>query len=70
MLYVVTYLTESGDRGVLAALTAEPTDGHISTLVRDRHSGEVEGNTSYLSWEVHKIKIEDLPEPSEILDHI
>lgn len=70
MIYVVTYITESGDRGVLAAYKEQPTDAHISTEVIEKRPWEVEDGVSYLHWEVHEIPITDLPEPSEVLDRV
>lgn len=70
--YVVTYLSESGDRGIIGLFNQMPSDRHIATVVRDRFSGDVdiEDNITYLSWEVHMVEEEDLPEPSDPLQHL
>ncbi len=74
MIHVVTYQTESGDRGVAAVYSDAPTEGHLATLTRERFAGEIdieEGETVRLIfYDVAAVEIEPLPEPSEPIPSI
>lgn len=37
---IVSYNTESGDEGILAAFDYEPTEDEIDTIARDQHPDE------------------------------
>lgn len=71
MVYVVSYLTESGDRGIAAVYTQEPNKRQLATLMRKNFPEEVVDGVSYVrfegDWEVLHTS---LPEESEPLESI
>lgn len=58
MIYVVTYNTESGDRGVAGYVTRKPTEKEIEAWFKKHHAQEWEDGHRYIYWEVHPIERE------------
>ncbi len=63
MVYVATYVTESGDRGVVGYFTTEPTDGHLSALFKKLMPAEFIDGQRYVHWSVENLKEIKLPKP-------
>lgn len=74
-LYVVTYHTESGDRGVEGVFNAKPDDGHLATLTRINHPDEIEDEDTdderrLIFYDIQEVEVQDLPEPSKPIPSI
>lgn len=67
MIYVVTYDTESGDRGVVGYFNRRPTNRHLTALFRelmpDEFVSDVDGVRRMVFWSVEGLKEMKLPKP-------
>lgn len=73
-VYVVTFETESGDRGVVGYFDIAPTDGHLTAYFLKFMPSEfetVDGETlRYVHWDVHELKAAKLPKPVKPIDSV
>jgi hypothetical protein len=61
-LYLVSYSTESGDRGIVGLFNQFPTDKHLEAITETRYPDEIEDGVSYIEYTVKRIdQIETLP---------
>lgn len=67
-IYMATWQTESGDDGVVGYWDREPTEGELTAVFKkimpdefDSWNGEPERRLIW--WQVHELRLEELPEP-------
>ena len=65
-IYVVSYDTESGDRGVVGYFREEPSDGHLSAFFKKMMPDEFQTKPTVrlVHWDV--VALEELPLPKPI----
>lgn len=70
-IYIVDYVTESGDRGVEGYWTERPTDNHLETYFREHNEDEFDDQDSReeacrtIFWDVHELELQKLPKPAK-----
>lgn len=66
-VYVVEYVTESGDRGVVGYFPEYPTDGHLTAWFKENMPSEFVTEDGvelrYVFWDVHELEPLDMPKP-------
>jgi hypothetical protein len=61
-LYLVSYSTESGDRGIVGLFNQMPTPEHLEAITEARYPDEIEDGVSYIEYTVKRIdQVESLP---------
>lgn len=56
MIYVVSYHTESGDRGVVGYFKKKPTDKQLRAWFEKNMPDEFEDGHAYVYWQVDAVK--------------
>ena len=66
MIYVVSYSTESGDRGVVGFFRKSPSDGHLCALFKKIMPDEftIRPALRLIHWDV--VELEEMPLPKPI----
>ena len=67
-IYMATWHTESGDEGVVGYWDRRPTEGELTAVFKKIMPDEFdtwndEPERRMVWWEVHELKLEELPEP-------
>lgn len=65
MIYVVTYRTESSDRGVVGYFTQRPNDRHLTTFFKALMPDEFQDGYRTVFWEVEELKLQPMPKPAK-----
>ena len=65
-IFVATYVTESGDQGVLGYWTEEPTEEQLTAIFKnwmpDEFVEDEDGACRYVFWELTELEFGELPE--------
>jgi hypothetical protein len=64
-IFVVSYITESGDSGVVGYFDKEPSDGHLTAFFKeimpDEFVKEGKKEYRYIHWDVFELIKEEMP---------
>lgn len=57
-MYLVTYITESANRGFYL-FKEKPSKEYLNKFFKDRHLEEFVCDYKYIDWEVHEIEFQE-----------
>lgn len=67
-IYVVTYMTESGDEGVLGAYTAKPSDCDLRERFEEDFPEEFPDGECCVYWETHCVDLTENRHHGDLLE--